>query len=122
MRSTPIPIWVNQALPATSTVSSPQPQSLDQVFTYCIQIEWTGTPVGTFKLQGSCDTGFITPTGAVTGVTNWTDLTGFSQAAGGASGTVQFVESQAAYRWVQIVYTASSSTGTANAKISIKGI
>lgn len=122
MRSTPIPIWTNVTLPASGTLLSPQPQLLDQVFIYCIQIEWTGTPVGTFKLQGSCDKGYLEPSGVVTGVTNWTDLTGFSQAAGGGVGTVQFVESQVGYRWVRIVYTAGSSTGTVNATISIKGI
>lgn len=122
MRSTPVVIWTAQALPATGVVTSPQPTLLDQVFGYAIQIVWAGTPTGAFKLQGSCDKGYMEPNGVITGVSNWTDLTDLTALAAGSAASAILTDATCMYRWVQIVYTASSGTGMASAVISIKGI
>lgn len=92
---------------------------------YACQVTWTGTPVGAFKLQVSLDKGDdFAPTEAQRGqgIVNWTDLPSSSQATSGVSSVVWNVE-DAGYRWVRIVYTHTSGSGTVSAsRFSSKGI
>jgi hypothetical protein len=79
---------------------------------YCkelsIQAVFTGSsPTGDFKLQGSND---VTMTAA--SVTNWSDL-GTAQSVT-ASGDILF-EVEKKCKWVRLVYTRTSGTGTCNA-------
>lgn len=89
-----------------------------------IQLNWTGTPSGTFKVQCSNDAGQTTDSGnpdSVTGLNNWTDITGATAAAGGAAGSAVF-DITTQVRWVRVVYTFSASTGTlTNAQAHSKG-
>lgn len=69
---------------------------------YSIQLVFTGTPVGEFKLQGSLDGG--TPS-------NWTDITGSEESVTEA-GDILWNAQGVGYRWVRLVYTSTSGTGT----------
>lgn len=71
-----------------------------------IHLVWTGTPAGTFTLQVSNDA-----TDDPTAITNWTTVTGSSQAAGGAAGDL-FYDYCGGARWVRAKFTFSASTGT----------
>lgn len=92
----------------TTTVSSAA-LLVERTDTFSIQAVWTGTPTGAFKLQGSNDVG-TTDDGA--GVTNWTDIAGSSSSVSGAAGNQLWTVGLCGYRWVQLVYTNASGTGT----------
>lgn len=85
----------------------------------------TGTPVGTLKLQVSCDEGAVNSQSIVNQtarVTNWTDLAGASVAVS-AAGTYVLNIVDPGYHWVRVVYTASSGTGSlTSARINTKGV
>ncbi len=102
-----------------------RPLWLGHICNYAIQLVFTGSPVGTFKLQASDDPG--QPDGAsnsnqAIGVSNWTDVMDSSQgiaAAGNHMWTVQ----NAGYTWVRVVYTAASGSGSlTSARGNVKGV
>ena len=121
MRVAPIILWTGQALPASGVVTS-KAIPINQAYGYAVQVYWTGSPVGNFSLNGSCDPGQIDPDGTIVGVTNWTTITGSSTAAGGMAGTILYNAPDVMYLWFQLVYTATSGTGTATATCSVKGV
>lgn len=98
---------------------------------YSIQIVFTGTPTGTFKLQASCDpvprqSQVVGSNGAVTYTpTNWTDVKD-STFTVSAAGNVQWNVREVFYNYVQVIYTdTSSGSSTAiitNATFNAKGI
>lgn len=95
------------------------PVNLYKVESYAVQVIWTGTPVGDFKLQASCDQG---EDEIGTGVTNWDDISGAVQAAGGAAGSVIINNTLTpGYNWLRLIYDRTSSTGTVSAKFNGKG-
>ena len=81
---------------------------------YSIQAVITGTPVGTLKLQASNDDTASTPT-------NWSDVGGSTVAVNGA-GSVMWDYNNPNYNHVRMVYTATSSSGTLNARICYKNM
>ena len=85
------------------------------------KFEGGGAPTGTLKLQASSDVGTDPGTGMsnVT-VSNWTDLTGTSQAIS-ASGDHMWTLQNMGYRWVRIVYTRTSGDDTFSARLNGKG-
>ena len=89
---------------------------------FSFQTVLTGSPVGTLKLQMSNDVGTITSAAdhTGTGVTNWTDITGssFSVAAAGNWGWDYTLPG---FRWVRMVYTPASGTGTISTTFQAKG-
>lgn len=89
------------------------PLYVGQAFGFSIQAVWTGVPVGTFKLQISNDAGNNEQSSnpSTANVTNWSDYTGSSQAISGAGNWAWDVTISAA-RWVRLVYTATSGTGS----------
>jgi len=94
----------NLTITSTSLASS---MSSSEVFverctSYSIQIVWTGTPVGEFKLQGSLDSG---------APTNWTDITG-SEESVSAAGDLLWNATGVGYKWVRLVFTSTSGSGT----------
>lgn len=95
---------------------------LNQIPLFSIQAVFTGSPVGTLKLQISNDIVNPISTGQQAAeVVNWTDYTGSSTAVSGAGNFVwNCLES--GYRWVRLVYTPASGTGTLNATLSGKGV
>jgi hypothetical protein len=101
-----------------TTLNSKAMQIQNQLF-YAIQIVWTGTPTGTFKLQGSADnSATLTAAGQVPYTpTNWTDIPSSSEAVA-AAGSYMWNESFQAYNFVRVVYTdgsGGSSTATITA-------
>lgn len=122
MKSTPGNLnFGTTAIPASLTLSS-QAVSVVQGFGFSVQIFWTGTPVGNWSLQGSCDVGYIEANGTVTGVSHWSTIANSTVAAGGAAGDFVANFEGPQFRWFRAVYTASSSTGTiTSATFNIKG-
>lgn len=75
---------------------------------YAIQAWFTGSPVGSLKLEASND-----------GI-QWTDISD-SITAVSAAGTLIWKEDSAMYDKVRAVYTFSSGSGTLNIQINGKG-
>jgi hypothetical protein len=109
---------VNDALVLSSTdmsqasiTSAAQPA--DSLVNILIQCVAAGAPVGSLKIQASCDPQNATPV-------NWSDVG--SAVAVSAAGTfsVPFVDNAAC--WLRLVYTKTSGTGTLSARLNAKGI
>lgn len=97
---------------------------INQMFGYTVQAVWTGSsPTGTFKLQISNDmvNDYMGSSNPAANVTNWTDYSGSSQAIT-ASGDFAWIVSDSNYKWVRLVYTRTSGTGTLNAILTAKGV
>lgn len=104
---------------ASATSSAVGIQYLDNV---AIQLNFTGTPTGTFAVQGSLDYS-QTSTGTVINAGNWIPLTlASSPVASGAAGTILLDLNQLSFPWVRVVYTRSSGTGTLDSYISAKAV
>lgn len=87
-------------------------QFMDNV---AIQLNFTGTPTGSFSIQGSLD---YNP---VTGAGNWVALTLTpSPGASGAAASILIDMNQLSFPWIRVVYTASSGSGILDAWISGK--
>lgn len=98
---------------------------IGHVVNYSIQLVFTGSPVGSFKLQASCDAG--SPNASqqatlATGVSNWTDIASSSQAVS-AAGNITWDVQNSGYNFVRVVWTYSSGSGTiTSARINTKGV
>lgn len=105
----------NQLLNANITTDSMQ--LLDMVG-YSIQVSITGTPNGTFKLQGSADK-FSAQDAA--DATTWVDISDSSVTVT-TSGNFIINVTDVFYNYVRVVYTdASSGASTATATITFNG-
>lgn len=79
--------------------------NLLQVYGYAIQVTFTGTPTGTFKLQASCDpSSNLNPSQIPS---NWTDIADSSFAVT-AAGNYMWNIFEVMYNWVRLVYTDGS--------------
>lgn len=73
-----------------------------------IQLSFSGSsPTGSFKLQASDDITYD-----ASSVSTWTDISGSSQAIT-TDGNHQW-KLLARYKWIRVVYTRTSGTGTVN--------
>ena len=89
---------------------------------WAIQASWIGTPTGTLKIQTSNDNVAVGPdNNPGVNVINWTDISGSSQSLTGSPGTYIWREGPIADRWVQVVWTYSSGSGTLLVNYSGKG-
>jgi hypothetical protein len=100
-----------------NTTINSQAMQLQNILGYAIQVFFTGTPTGSFKLQSSCDNpGNVTATlGKATQFlpTNWTDIAN-STFVVSAAGNVEWNTTWDMASWVRVVYTdASSGSSTA---------
>ncbi len=86
--------------------------SLQTTDNFSIQVTFTGTPTGMFKLQASNDP-YSTYQQAPT---NWTDIESTQQTVA-AAGSVMWNYSQAGFNYVRCVYTDGSS-GASTATIT----
>ncbi len=124
MKSNTIQLVMSSTTMTGTNVLTSNPIPLDQIFQLAVQAAWTGTPVGNFKLQGSCDSPpnqnqISSPDNSV--ITNWTDITA-TQAAGGAAGNYMWNIPDVGYRYARLVYTNASSTGLITvAQACVKG-
>lgn len=98
---------------------------LGHVTNYSIQLFFTGTPEGSFKLQCSSDAGTKSNLGEAyieTGLTHWTDIANSTQAVDEAGDHTWQVEN-AGYPWVRVVWAPTSGTGSlTSARFNTKGI
>ena len=108
---------VPNIIPASTVMNATINSAAEQVLNmagYSIQIVFTGTPTGSFKLQSSCDpvpkqSQVVGANGAVTYTpTNWTDVAN-STFNISAAGDVQWNVSEVFYNYVRVVYTDTSS-------------
>ena len=96
---------------------------LENSYGYSIQLVITGTPTGTFKLQGSCDpvpapSQMFGANGVVTYTpTNWTDIANTSDAVS-AAGSLLYNLEGTFYNYVRVVYTDGSS-GSSTAVLTV---
>jgi hypothetical protein len=104
-----------------STAKNTAAVDLENMLGYAIQCIFTGSPMGTIKLQGSndfnSDANFNVGTFAPT---NWTDISGASSDITTA-GSVLFNANGAYYRWVRAVWTPGSSSGALTVELNSKG-
>lgn len=107
------------ALDASVSQTSPA-SSVKEVMGWAAQFSFTGTPVGTMKVQVSCDPGSKSPFDGQFSA-NWTDMAGSTQNVTGA-GTVLYNVNWAYYSWVRYIYTAASGTGTISGRVNVKDI
>lgn len=116
---------------ATTSLAASQnmkPVWLGHIADFSIQLVFTGTPAGTFKLQASNDTGKPQSAGDAakySGVTNWTDIAD-SDVTVSAAGNIMWNYQDAGFEWVRVIYTASGAgSGSPTltvARAKVKGI
>lgn len=121
MREANAPLtWAGALTKSLGSTSQSDAIFLEQEGMVEIQATWTGSPVGNFTLETSADQGNqnVYPP---TGITNWSTYTGSSQAAGGAGGSFSWRIIQSPSRWVRLVFTFTSGTGSVSARFQAKG-
>lgn len=121
MKSNVIKVVSNGDMSA-NIVSDAMP--LDQIYGFAVQAVYSGSPVGSIKLQASCDP-FPLKSNVANGgpyvVQNWDDIVDSSIALPVANNIVTWNVNLAFYRFVRVVYTFTSGTGTLNVNLSVKG-
>jgi len=91
-----------------------------------VQLVYTGTPAGNFKLQGSCDKGqpnASTEAQQLVGVSNWSDVTSATTISAAGSMIINVVDP--GYHWVRVVWTATGAGTTpllTVARLATKGV
>lgn len=102
-----------------------EPIWLAHICNYSIQLVFAGAPQGEFKLQLSNDFGNAQAAQEDNRdfqITHWTDITGSEQAIL-AAGNHTWQVQNAGYRWVRVIWTFSSGTGTlSSARFNVKGV
>jgi hypothetical protein len=104
----PYTIFDAEVMTGTATITSPVTgiKYLDNI---AIDLSWTGTPDGTFSVQGSLDG------------TTWNELGfGTSIVASGAAGNHQIYINQAPFHHLRVAYTNSSGDGELTGKLTAK--
>jgi hypothetical protein len=87
-----------------------------------IQLNWTGTPVGTFSVQVSIDHA-QDANGNVTVPGSWTSLAlNPAITAAGGPDTAYIDLNQMSASYIRVVYARTSGSGTLNAFITAKGV
>jgi len=107
-----------------STNQTLEPVWLGHIAQYAVQLAFTGSPNGSFKLQASNDKGRINSATNVVQVSDlavWTDITG-STALVTAAGDIMWDAENIGYNWVRIIWTATSGSGSlTSARVYVKG-
>ena len=94
-------------------------QFLDNI---CIQLNFTGTPTGTFSVEVSVDHEQDSQ-GAVTQAGNWVALPlEPTPVAAGSADQIILDLNQISQPWIRVIYTATSGTGSLDMIISAKMI
>ena len=96
---------------------------LGHIANFAIQLVFTGSPNGSFKLQASCDE-YDPKDPSGSNVINWTDIADSSQAVS-ASGDHMWSVENAGYTFVRLVWTDSASGSPStitSARFMVKGV
>lgn len=105
-------LTINSDLSATRTSD---PVYVNQMWAVALQLIFTGTPAGNFKIQFSNDPGDPTAASAAvaaTGVVDWTDVPSPTAVTVSAAGGLGINLTDMAYVWIRLVWTATGA-GTA---------
>jgi hypothetical protein len=98
---------------------------LGHIANYAIQLVFTGTPQGNFKLQASNDVGQILAASAAQqdeDITHWTDIAD-SALTVSAAGDIMWTVENAGYTWVRVVWTQTGGSGSlTSARAYVKGV
>lgn len=107
----------------SATDITSNPIFLAHVYGYSPSVSWPddGSPVGTFKLQGCNDIELHAVGQPDANLVDWFDIASSSQASSLGSPLAWNVNG-AMYRWIRLVYTASSGSITLKARIQIKSM
>lgn len=122
------PTITNGAMTGTAVITSAV-TSIQWLDNIGIQLNWTGSPVGTFQIQVSADYAQDAQ-GNVTVPGNWTAIPLTYLVSGTLTTALTVPTSQGSpiyldlnqlsAPWIRVVYTNASSTGTLNAFITAK--
>lgn len=114
---------VNGVMTGTTVILS-VPTNITYKDSIAIQLQWTGSAVGTFEVQGSLDYNPGAPqSGGTANAGNWISLTlSPSPAASGTASQILINLNQLSFPWIRVKYTNASSTGTLNGYISAKSL
>lgn len=91
-----------------------------------VQLVFTGGTInGSFKLQASNDLGdtsAVSEANVQEEIVNWTDIAGSSVEIN-AAGDIMYNVEDTAFRWVRVVWTVTSGTGSlTSARFNLKGV
>lgn len=102
------------------------PIPLEHICNYAIQLVFTGTPDGDFKLQASNDEAPYNQPSLSQGqlnqyITHWTDIAGSTSLVTEA-GDIMWTVENAGYSYVRVVWSHTASTGSlVSARCYVKG-
>lgn len=122
------PVPIDAYVVATTWTSAAVFVGRIQGYTVVVSCPSTGTPVGTVKVQGCIDRNAAMGDKPDENLTTWFDLSfvdstgaAFTNATISSASTAIFEELSCYYRYIRVVYTRSSGTGTFTAKVQLKG-
>lgn len=113
---TPFHLLVAQSLGASFSSVPVNIQYLDNT---TVQLIFTGSPVGTFSIEGSVNHAANAITGVETVAGTWTPIT---SSAVSAAGDILFDLNQLSFPWIRVSYTRTSGTGSVEGYISAKAV
>lgn len=88
-----------------------------------IELDFTGTPTGTFQIQGSVSYNQSVPMNVQDNAGFWVPITlPTSPVASGAAGQILIDMNQLSFPWIRVVYVRTSGTGTLTGWISAKSV
>lgn len=104
----------------TSKISS-TPLDVRTMTAVCIQASWTGTPTGSFAVEGSLD---YVPSGngSSGNAGTWTDLQAGISGPAGSTGSILVDLQRTAVAYIRLSYTNASGSGTLTVIKSAKGV
>jgi hypothetical protein len=116
------PVHVIKAASMASNITQVLPIYIQLLDNVAVQLNWTGTPTGTFQISGSLDhtqdsQGNITNAGTFIPIT-----LSPSPAASGSASNILINLSGLSFPYIQVAYTATGGTGTLDAYIGAKAI
>ncbi len=107
-----------------TTVLTSLPSNIKYKDSVAVQLSWTGTPTGTFAVQGSVDYNPGQPqSGGGQNAGHWTAIPlSPPPIASGSADQILMNLDQLAFPWIRVVYTNVSGTGVLTGYISAKSL